>query len=51
MAEEIGGGRDGNPRQFSIFLIASGGLTAHRIRILPPQASHFKTSNPKDQFS
>jgi hypothetical protein len=42
-----GGGLDGDPRQSSIFLIASGGLTAHRIRIRPPQESHSKTSNPK----
>jgi hypothetical protein len=32
------------------FFIASGGLIAHKIRILPPQASHFRTSKPKTRL-
>jgi hypothetical protein len=50
MAGDIGGGFDGNPRHSKIFLIASGGLMAQRIRIRPPQALQFKTSNPKTRF-
>jgi len=34
-AGKIGGGRDGRFRQSRIFLIASGRLMAHRIRIFP----------------
>ena len=46
----IGGARIGIPKQASIFLIASGGLTAHRMRILPPQRSHSSASTANTRF-
>jgi len=39
-AGDIGGGRDGNPRQSNIFRITSGGLTAQRILIVLPHLLH-----------
>jgi hypothetical protein len=38
------------PRQSNIFWMASGGFIAQRIRILPLQRSHFKTSTENALF-
>ena len=46
-AGAVGGARIGIPKQASIFLTASGGLTAQRMRILPPQRSHSIASAAK----
>ena len=43
-AGAVGGARIGIPKQSRIFRIASGGLTAQRMRIRPPQRSHFSAS-------
>ena len=43
-AGAIGGARIGIPKQASIFLIASGELTAQKMRILPPHRSHSNAS-------
>jgi len=46
----IGDGRDGKPRQSSIFRIASGGLTAQRILIVLPHLLHFSASTANTRF-
>jgi hypothetical protein len=43
-AGEMGGGRDGMPRQSRIFLITAGGFIAQTILIFPPQRLHFNES-------
>ena len=45
----IGEDLDGRPRQSGIFLIASGGLIAHKILIRPPQESHLKKGRDAPQ--
>ncbi len=47
LAEAIGGGLDGSPRQPSIFRIASGGWIAAMILGRPPQRGQSKTSTQK----
>jgi len=49
-AGAIGGGRLGNPRQSRIIRLASGGLTAQRIRFVFPRRAHFKASTAKTRF-